>query len=488
MHIALVSAECAPLAKAGGLGDFVQGLAGELARQGERVEVILPAYDSLHLSALPTPQPLALTLKVPFRGSLIDCQLLSLSLDGYDCRLIAPHTPQRFFQRGRIYGEPDDAERFAFFSRAVVEYVTQPSVRPDVVHCNDWQTGLIPVLLTDQNARLPTCYSLHNVGYQGWVAAELLEWVGLDLGHWLTAERLAVAGDPHRANLMQGGIVAADVVNTVSPRYAWEIQNTEQGMGLQPLLHRYRYKFGGILNGIDAMVWNPLTDVQIAAHFGPETLPRKALNRQALRVRCGLAETDTRPILAVVSRLDRQKGVDLIAHGLQRGLEYGAQIVLLGSALEPAIADRFAALQTRWETHPHVHLELSYDETLAHLIYAGADMILIPSLYEPCGLTQLIAMRYGTVPIARRVGGLADTIQDANYSTAPFLARNGYLFDEPTREALDEALARAITLWREHPAYFSQLRLNGMRADYSWQQPAQAYRALYEYALQAQVC
>ncbi|MCK7581761.1 MAG: glycogen synthase [Chromatiales bacterium] len=489
MHIAMVSAECAPIAKAGGLGDFVQGLARELARRGERVEVILPAYDSLRLDALEPPRPLGIEFQVPFRGAPIDCRILGLSLAGYECRLIAPHSAHRFFERGRLYGEPDDAERFAFFSRAVADYVSRPESRPDVLHCNDWQTGLVPVLLAERQAageRIPVCYSLHNAGYQGWVTAELLTAVGLDPARLLTPERLADPGDPHRANLMKGGIAAADVVNTVSPRHAWEIRNTEQGMGLQPWFQRYGYKFGGVLNGIDETVWNPLTDPLIPANFGPETLPRKALNRQALRARIGLEEAADRPIIAIVSRLDRQKGVELIAHGIQYGLSAGAQIALLGSAIEPVIAERFAQIKSRLEGHPHAHLELGYDESLAHLIYAGADLILIPSLYEPCGLTQLIAMRYGTVPIARRVGGLADTIRDANYSSAPFESRTGYLFDEPTAEALEETIDRAIALWRDYPDYFSQLRLNGMRGDYSWRRPAREYLDLYAYARQAQ--
>ncbi|NVZ10433.1 glycogen synthase [Allochromatium humboldtianum] len=488
MHIAMVSAECAPIAKAGGLGDFVQGLARELARVGERVEVILPAYDVLRFDALERPRPLGIELQVPFGGESIVCRVLGLSLDGYECRLIAPNSTHGFFERGRIYGEPDDAERFAFFSRALVEYVSRPESRPDVLHCNDWQTGLAPVLLAERRealGRIPVCYSLHNVGYQGWVEADLLARVGLDAARLLTPDRLADPGDPRRANLMKGGIAAADAVNTVSPRHAWEIRNTEQGMGLQSWFQRYDYKFGGILNGIDEAVWNPLTDPLIPANFGPECLERKALDRQALRARLGLEEAADRPIIAIVSRLDRQKGVELIAHGIRYGLNAGAQIALLGSAIEPAIAERFARLASTLETHPHAHLELGYDESLAHLIYAGADMILIPSLYEPCGLTQLIAMRYGTVPIARRVGGLADTIRDANHSTAPFESRNGYLFDEPTTESLETAMDRALGLWRDFPEYFSRLRLNGMRGDYSWRRPAREYLALYAYAREA---
>jgi starch synthase len=296
----------------------------------------------------------------------------------------------------------------------------------------------------------------------------------------MTADRLLDAHDPHALNLMKGGIVYSNYVTTVSPRYAWEIQYTEQGMGLQETLRLHAHKLGGVLNGIDYDTWSPETDPYIARNYGPDSLPEKVANKTDLRRRMGLAE-DRKPLVCVISRLDRQKGVDLIDHAIRYALASGCQAVLLGSAQDPQIDTRFRTLKQEMRDSPDCHLELGYDEELAHRIYAAADVIVIPSVYEPCGLTQMIAMKYGVVPVVRRVGGLADTVFDANFSDKPFEERNGYLFDELTPEGLESALGRAIGLWFEHPKYFRQLRLNGMQMDNAWGPPAQEYLSIYEH-------
>lgn len=483
MYIVMLGAECAPIAKAGGLGDFVLGLARDLIARGETVEVLLPFYDVARLDAMTDLHEVCPDLAVPFHDRSLSCRVLAGEQAGVSFLLIDPRSPQGFFRRGRIYGESDDPERFALFVAAALEFLVKTDRRPDILHCNDWQTGLLPVLL-DARYRATAlkdsrvCYTLHNLGYQGQVGESVLRQVGLDPRRLMTPERLLDPHDARMANLMKGGIVYADYVNTVSPRYAWEIQNTEQGMGLQSLFQAHAGKFGGVLNGLDEQLWNPAVDPLIPANFDLDSLPVKARNRQALRRRLGLREA-RRPILAIVSRLDRQKGVDLMHHGIRYALAHGGQAVLLGSALEPEIAERFAQLKRELDPHPDCHLELGYDEALAHLIYAGADLILIPSLYEPCGLTQMIAMRYGTVPVARRVGGLADTVFDANYSDQPFTVRNGYLFDDLTADGLESALGRALGLWQEYPEYFRQLRVNGMCADWSWKLPGQQYLDIY---------
>lgn len=483
MHIALISAECAPIAKAGGLGDFVLGLARELVRCGETVDIFLPYYDVLDTAPLADLRMVYAELQVPFHDEWVSCRVFGGRLTEVNCLLIDPQSAHGLFQRRRIYGEQDDAERFAFFARAVLEFMLKSGRQPDILHCNDWQTGLVPVLLYEiyealGMTRTRVCYTLHNLGYQGRVSETILRQVGLDPQRVMTADRLRDPHDGRLANLLQGGIVYSNFVNTVSPRYAWEIQHTEQGMGLQPLLNTHAHKFGGVLNGIDEEIWNPELDPLIPTNFGMETLPRKALNRQALRTRLGL-QTVNKPIMAVVTRLDYQKGVDLIAHGIHDALAHGGQVVLLGTALDPIIAAQFAQLKQDTATNPDCHLELGYDETLAHLIYAGADLILIPSRYEPCGLTQMIAMKYGVVPVVRRAGGLADTVFDANYSDQPFEMRNGYVFDDLTAAGLESALRRALGLWHDYPEYFQQLRVNGMRSDLSWQRPAQRYLDIY---------
>jgi starch synthase len=303
---------------------------------------------------------------------------------------------------------------------------------------------------------------------------------GLDAGRLMVPDRLQDPGNPGAVNLMKGGIVFSNFVTTVSPRYAWEIQHTEQGMGLQGVLRTHDRKFGGVLNGIDTDTWNPATDAFIPVPYDADHLADKGANKTALRNRLGLVDA-AKPIVAVISRLDRQKGIELIRHGIDFSLEQGAQFVLLGSAQDPAVNAQFWEAKKVLQESADAHLELGYDEELSHLIYAGADMILIPSVYEPCGLTQMIAMRYGCVPIVRRVGGLADTVFDANYNDRPFEERNGYVFDELSFDGLESAMKRAIGLWWEYPDYFRQLRLNGMRMDNSWARPAQDYLSIYEH-------
>jgi starch synthase len=482
MYILMLSAECAPLAKAGGLGDFVQGLAHELAAQGERVEILLPKYDCLHLDRIWDLHKIQ-DLWVPCYDDWVHCDVEQGQTEGLTCLLIDAHAPQGWFRRGRIHGEPDDPERFAFFCRAALEFLFKGGRRPDVLHCQDWHTGLVPVLLQQLDAppgssRPRVCCTLHNVAYQGRCGEHILHLVGLESSPLMTEGRLRDATDPSRINLMQGGIVYADYVTTVSPRYAWEILYGDLGMGLAPVLRERAERFGGVLNGIDYEVWSPETDPAIAHTYCADTLQRKARNKAALRERLGL-EQAARPLVGVVSRLEPQKGPELMRHAADFAPANGAQLVLLGSAQDPDIGAAFEAQQRRLVGHPHCRLELRYDEELAHQIFAGADLILVPSRFEPCGLTQLIAMRYGAVPVARRVGGLADTVIDANYSDHPFEERNGYLFDDYSESDLESALRRAIGLWSEHPAYFRQLRRNGMAQDHSWRAPARRYLDIF---------
>ncbi len=484
MYIVMASAECAPVAKVGGLGDFVHGLARELVQAEHRVEVLLPKYDCLVLDAVEGLRKAYSDLWVPFYEKGYLCDLYQGQVDGLDYWFIDPHSPQEFFNRGVIHGEPDDVDRFTLYARALMEFLYQSGRHPDVIHCNDWHTGLIPVLLYEIYQDLGmdqtrVCYTLHNLGYQGWVGEYILHQAGLDTQRLMTQDRLRDPSNPHTVNLMKGGIVFSNHVITVSPRYAWEIQYTAQGMGLQEILRWHSHKFSGILNGIDFDVWNPLTDNRIPYPFGPESLPDKARNKQALRQRLGLVEA-SKPLIAVISRLDAQKGVELIRHAILHGLERGGQTVLLGTAQDPLLDTYFRVLQRETHANPDCHLELGYDEDLAHLIYAAADIMVIPSVYEPCGLTQMIAMRYGVVPLVRRVGGLADTVFDANHSDKPFAERNGYVFDDVSPDALASALDRALGLWFDYPDYFRQLRLNGMAIDHSWAGPARQYIDIYE--------
>ena len=485
MHIVMVTPECAPVAKAGGLGDVVQGLSNELAIRGNSVEVVLPMYDCMRYDRIWELQKTYSDLWVPYFDQWIRCDVYFGFADGLKCFFIKPHSQHNFFDRGKLYGDRDDAVRFAFFSRAALEFLLKSGKRPDIIHCHDWQTGLVPVLLYEIYAGLGlghsrACYTLHNLGHQGVTGEQVLRQVGLDPLRHMTPERLLDHTYRDAVNLMKGGIVYSNFVTTVSPSYAGEIRHSMAGEGLQGVLNQHGAKVGGVLNGIDYNVWNPEIDRHIPVNYTPENLQDKFRNKTALRHRL-LLRDEFKPIIAVVSRLDRQKGVDLMRHALFYALANRCQFVLLGSASEPAINEEFWRIKHHLNDNQDCHLEIGYDEDLSHLIYAGADMIVIPSVYEPCGLTQMIAMKYGTVPVVRRTGGLADTVFDANHSDRPFEERNGYLFDDLNPEGLESAMRRAIGLWYKYPDYFRELRLNGMRQDYSWNHPGQDYLNIYNH-------
>jgi starch synthase len=481
----MIASECAPAAKVGGMGDVVQGLSHELALRGNSVEIILPKYDCLRYDRIRELQRVYDALWVPFHGQHIRCQVYFGFADGLKCFFIEPHSCQNFFHRGIYYGHQDDPERFAFFSRAALEFMWATNKHPDVIHCHDWQTGLIPVLLFDlykyrgmTHSRV--CYTLHNVRHQGVTGEFILRQVGLNPSYYMSPDRLLDNFNPYAVNLMKGGIVYSNFVTTVSPRYAREIKHTELGCGLQHTLWLHEVKFGGVRNGIDYNVWNPEIDPLIAHRYSPDSIDYKYRNKEALRHRFWLRQ-DFKPLIAVIGRLDHQKGVELIRHAIFYSLANRAQFVLLGSSADPGINSEFLGLKHYLNDNPDCHLEISYDEELAHLIYAGADMIAVPSTFEPCGLTQLIAMKYGTIPIVRNTGGLADTVFDADYSNKPYLERNGYVFNDYDQQGLESAMRRAIGLWYDYAHYFRELMLNCMRYDYCWNYPAQDYLNIYNY-------
>jgi starch synthase len=278
---------------------------------------------------------------------------------------------------------------------------------------------------------------------------------------------------------MKGGIVYSNFVTTVSPRYAREVLETDKSYGLGPTLHTHRGKFGGILNGLDYDVYNPEIDRHIPRTYGPDSLEDKYANKAALRQRFWLHDA-FKPIVCCIGRLDYQKGVPLITHAIPYCLHHGCQFVLLGTAADGRIAHHFWALKQQFNDNPDCHLEFSFNEEISRLIYAGSDMIVVPSLFEPCGLTQMIGLKYGTVPIVRATGGLADTVFDANHSDKPPAERNGYVFNDFNAQGIESALSRAIGLWYSFPDLFRDLAVNGMRTDYSWHRPGQDYLNVYE--------
>lgn len=485
MYIVMTATEYAPVAKVGGLGDVVQGLTRELAIRGNAVEVILPKYDCMRYDRIWGLQKSFSDLWVPFNGEHFHCDVYFGFVDGMKCFFIESHSFRNFFDRGIFYGHHDDAERFGFFCKAALEFMLKANKHPDIIHCHDWQTGLVPVLLFEIYKHLGmthprVCYTLHNIKHQGGIGDHFLWEVGLDPCHYMTQERLRDNFNHNAINLMKGGLVFSNFVTTVSPRYAEEIKYSDLGCGLQQTFQVHSMKFGGVLNGIDYKVWNPEIDPYITSRYSIDTIDDKYKNKEALRHRL-LLRQDFKPIVAVVSRLDHQKGVELIRHAIFYSLENGCQFVLLGTSADSCINNDFLALKQYLNNSPDCHLEIAYNEELAHLIYAGADMIVVPSAFEPCGLTQMIAMKYGTVPIVRNTGGLADTVFDADYAHRPYYERNGYVFNDYDHGGVESALHRAIGLWYSYPQYFRELMINGMRYDYSWNHPAEHYINIYNH-------
>ena len=481
----MVAPECAPAAKAGGLGDVVSGLSRELELRGHAVEIILPKYASLRHSDIWELRPSYHDLWVPWYGESVRCTVWFGYAHGRKCFFIEPHSAANFFGRDHLYGYSDDAERFAFFSKAAVEFMYQSRKRPDIVHCHDWQTGLVPVLLREQYAEaIPgqrVCYTIHNFRHQGTSGEEVL-WA-LRLGrpdYFLDADRL---GDDFRyrgLNPMKGGMVYADFVTTVSPSHADEALYDDGAAGLGRTLKEHAGKFRGVLNGVDYHTWNPEIDPHLPAHYSANGIERKRQNKEALRDRFSLRKS-SRPIVAYVGRLDEQKGMHLVHHALFYTLAHSGQFVLIGDAhYHDRIDSHFSHLKDHLNDNPDCHLEIGYREELAHLIYAGADLLIVPSLFEPCGLAPLIGMRYGTVPVVRATGGMNDTVFDVDHSGHPPAERNGYIFHHTDNRAIESALGRALRLWSSHPREFRQLAAACMLTDYSWARPGQEYLDIYQ--------
>jgi len=487
MYITMISSELAPIAKVGGLADVLFGISRELEVHGNYVEIILPKYDCLWYDEIWGLTRTGEEIWVPWGSGSIKCSIWYGEVHGRRCLFIEPHSGDRFFERGAFYGFNDDAMRFAFFSKAAMEFLLRSGKRPDVIHCHDWQTGLVPVLLFEIYQHLGmggqrVCYTIHNFKHQGITGEQILEATGLGRpDYYFSHDRL---GDPtHRGaiNLMKGGIVYANHVTTVSPHHAWEARYTDQGHGLGGTLGTHGYKFSGVLNGVDYDVWNPETDRFIPAHYDVWHPEGKYHNKDALRDRLWM-EKSYKPLIAYVGRLDAQKGVHLIQHAVFYALENNAQFVLLGSSPDGDLNNHFNNLKNHLNNSPDCHLEIGFNEQLAHLIYAGADMMVVPSMFEPCGLAQLVAMRYGAVPIVRAVGGLVDTVFDRDHADdKPIEERNGYVFENADFGGLESAMHRAIGLWHGFPQDFRRLMTNGMAYDYSWAGPGNHYLGIYDH-------
>jgi len=475
MKIAMISSEIVPFAKTGGLADVVGTLSVALERRGHDISLITPAYRST-LNGPFALEETGMQLTVPIGARTEGASVLKTRL-GRNMSVYLVRA-DRYFDRDFLYGThegdyPDNAERFVFFSRAALEILRRHPV--EIVHCHDWETALGIVFLKTQSARYPkvasakTVLTAHNLGFQGIFRQSNWPLLNLDRSYF-SPQYLEFYGN---INFLKGGLIFADKITTVSPSYAREIMSGEQGFGLQGILQQRAADVTGILNGVDYSEWNPAVDPFIATRYSENDLSGKRICKDKLQGSLGLPVKSAMPVFGIISRLTSQKGFDLVQKIFDQMMERELQLVLLGSG-EPRYENFFADAAARFPEKFAVRT--GFDEALAHQIEAGADIFLMPSLYEPCGLNQMFSLKYGTIPIVRKVGGLKDTVID--YSAEGGVG-TGFVFDTYDPQALWDSIERALRLFADKRSW-TELMHRAMRMDFSWDRSAQAYNNLYE--------
>ncbi len=472
MKILYATSEAVPFCKTGGLADVAGSLPPSLAAEGAEVAVVLPLYQRVRERFGSELEFLCYDY-VDLAWRHLYCGLFSLEKDGVTWYFL---DNEQYFNRPDLYGYADDGERFAFFSRAVVRMLDHLKFWPEVLHCNDWQTAMVPVYLKDDGVRedryrsIRTVLSIHNIEYQGrfnpYVLGDLF---GLDAG-WVKDGTLLMDGD---LNLLKGAILCADAVNAVSPTYANELKMPYFAHRLDGIIRQCEYKLYGVLNGIDMDLYNPATDPRITTNYSLEHLAGKDEDKAALQKVMGLHQEPYTPILAVVSRLVSHKGLDLICEVLHDIMGLPVQLVILGKG-ERKYEEFFHWAAQQYNGRMAVRLD--YNEELSMAIYAGADLFLMPSKSEPCGLSQMIAMRYGTVPIVRETGGLKDTVQAYE---AQWDSGNGFSFANYASGDMLYVIREAVYLYKDYPDVFSRLRKRAMDCDFSWARSAKEYLRIY---------
>lgn len=473
--ILFVTSEAHPLIKTGGLADISGSLPKALTELGQDVRIIMPNY-----------QAIKTTEEVRYLSTIYvyNCavNILETRLPGTNVIVWLVDFPEFFNFPGNPYvdehGKPwaNNAERFTLFCRVTVEVAMNRGYldwKPDIVHCNDWQSGLVPALLSLEYSRPATVFTIHNMAYQGIFPSST--YLSLNLpGQLWNPNGIEFH---NMLSFLKGGLIYSDRITTVSPTYAKEIQTADFGYGLEGLLSHRKDFLSGIINGIDVDHWNPETDTNISQPFNRMTLYKKALNKTALQEKLSLPVNKNIPVFGLISRLVEQKGIDLILKCLPEMLVHPLQFVLLGSGNK----NFEQRLYNFAEDHPDkISITIGYDEALAHLIEAGSDVFLMPSRFEPCGLNQIYSQRYGTVPVVRKTGGLADTVVDTVPETLEDNTATGLVFNEASSGALMEVIKRALILY-SHPKTWKRLQTNGMRKDFSWAKSAQQYMTLYSH-------
>lgn len=478
LHIAFASAEAEPFVKTGGLGDVAGSLPHALKAAGADVVVFVPRYDTIAQEYKDRMEHLC-DFYVPLGWRNEYCGLERLNHEGVDYLFV---DNERYFSRGYPYGFFDDGERFAYFSKAIVEALqylphTLDNFTCDVLHCNDWHTAMAPVFLREFYQALPlyqnvkTVFSIHNIAFQGQYSAKVLNDI-LGLAH-IPAAAFQLTCGPDAVNYMQGALNYTDAITTVSPTYAEEIKTPDFGEHLDGILRRRAPILQGIVNGIDTTAFDPTTDPRIAANYSVQDRAGKAECKARLQQELGLEARDDRPLMVMVTRLTRQKGMDLVTYALDRILSGGVQVAVLGTG-DTEYENALRYFEGKYPGTMAVRIQ--FDPALSQRMYAGADLFLMPSLFEPCGLSQMIAMRYGTLPIVRETGGLKDTVIPYNQYTGE---GTGFSFTHFNGDEMADAVFRAAHLFWDNRDAFNGLVENAMKADFSWKRSADAYITLY---------
>jgi starch synthase len=476
LNILFLSAEAVPFAKVGGLADVAAALPKALRALGHDARLIIPRYGSIRSDQFHF-EKVGKAFPVPVGPGEEHVHLVRTTIEG-DVPVYLIWDEKFFSARERVYGFDDDPQRFAFFGQAVIAALPLLDWMPDVIHANDWHTAMVPTWLAYQGRYLPeyrhliSLFTIHNLAYQGVAGRLILTFAQMEYVKHLSVE------PPGQVNWMAQGIANADLVSTVSHQYARDILEPEAGAGLHPLLRQRKDRLFGVLNGIDYDLWDPATDPHIPQQFARSSLKMRAVNKAALQQEARLPVRPDAPLLGMISRLDVIKGIELLEPVLGQLLTGDRQFVLLGIG-QPGVHEMVEALQERFPNQ--VRLFLKHDELLARRIYAGCDLLLVPSRFEPCGLVQMIAMHYGAVPVVHETGGLADTVTD--YHQKPDRA-TGFVFSPFSADAFLDALERALTVFRDRKTW-SELQVRGMKTDFSWRGSAKKYVELYRRAIEA---
>ncbi len=468
MKVLFVTPEAYPFAVSGGLGDVSGALPAALRSRFLGCRVVMPLYEDIKEEYKAQMSFLgSITVPVSWRRQY--CGVFEAKWGGVTYYLL---DNQYYFKRKGLYGYYDDAERFAFFSRAALEILPLIDYKPDVIHCNDWQSALVPTYYhlfyagKSGYENIKTLLTIHNIQYQGKYGREIL---GDVLG--IPEDAASLLENDGCVNILKGGIETAHAVSTVSPTYAREILDPWYSYGLDSILKERSYKLRGIINGIDVEVYNPETDGMIAANYSVENREGKAANKRALQEQMGLPVRDDVPVIGIVSRLVSQKGLDLVQYSLPALMEQDIQLVILGSG-DWAYESYFDEMAAKYPQK--IGLKVGFIPALAHQIYAGADLFLMPSKFEPCGLAQLISLRYGTLPIVRQTGGLKDTVFDCGGEKG-----NGFTFQTYNGDDMKDAVLRAVALYQNREDW-NEAVTRAMNCDHSWGQSAGEYAKLYK--------